>query len=114
MLSEKQRRGIIKDLSIILKEMPNSKNIEEISKKTGIPRSTIQRYLNRKDYFVELINYNFINSQKTLELLFEEVQKWLVDSKNRGRSKGGITSQHKYYENKDYQRDSLGKYTSRK
>lgn len=108
MISNEQRIERLKKLSNILKVMPECSSIGEISEKTKIPTSTIQRYLNNKKLFVELfleeekIDSNFENGIS----VYEQVQSFLKDSKKAGLSKGGIKSQQLY----GYSKDEDGKF----
>lgn len=45
MLGIKQKVVMLEKLSLILVEMKTCRRIQEISERTGIPTSTIQRYL---------------------------------------------------------------------
>jgi hypothetical protein len=107
MLSIEQRLEILKKLSIILKELPNCNSIGEISKKTQIPKSTIQRYLNNKSIFIELFEEksDFEYMKKAL-VAYEASQQFLFESKKSGLSKGGLKSQELH----GYVKDESGKF----
>ena len=92
MVNELQKIEILRKLMVILKELSTSKNIKEISEKTNIPTSTIQRYLNREDYFNELIKYNLMK-QDDVEKIQVIVEKWLRQAKQNGLKDGGKKSQ---------------------
>ena len=51
MLSKKQEEERLEKFIKILDVLPSCESILEISTKTGIPTSTIQRYLNDKTLF---------------------------------------------------------------
>lgn len=112
MLSEEQRIEKLRKLSFILKVLPDCKSIGEISEKTNIPTSTIQRYLNDKKMFMEL----FIQDIKVLQKIEEaeqtygKVQEFLRKSKEEGLSKGGKKSQELY----GYEKDEYGKFRGSK
>ena len=53
-VSDEQRKEILGKLSSILRAMKTCSSIKEVEEITGIPSSTIQRYLSREDYFKEL------------------------------------------------------------
>lgn len=106
MINAEQHLRMLEKLSDILKALPNSKNINEVSKKTNIPTSTIQRYLNRKDLILELTNYDI---KLTTEIL-EKIHEWLKKAKKEGNQKGGVTSQTMYH----YSKDKYGKFNGNK
>lgn len=94
MIGNNQLEEIVKRVKKELDVMVECSSIKEISEKTNIPRSTVQRDLNNKDLIVSLSN----------EEVYEKIQEWLKKSKELGLSKGGTTSQNKY----TYERDELG------
>jgi len=69
-------------------------SISELSNKTGIPTSTIQRDLNDYNRVVEIFGKD----------VFDEIQNWLKTSKKIGLSNGGKKSQQLY----NYEKDELG------
>lgn len=102
MVSEEQRREMLRKMSLIIQSMKTSKSISEISEITGIPTSTVQRYLNRPDYFSELANEGIIKRENVPKAI-EFTKQWLESSKKTGLKKGGQTSQerHGYQKTKD-------------
>lgn len=98
MLSNEQVIERMKKVRSILDELNNSSSIKEISEKTKIPTSTIQRYLNNNKLLKEcgLTDNDIAN-----------INTWLSNSKKSGLSKGGKNSQEKY----TYNRDNSGHYT---
>lgn len=107
MLSEEQRIEKLRKLSLILRVFPNCKSIGEISEKTNILTSTIQRYLNDKKMFVEFFVQDIKVSQlEEIEKTYEEVQEFLKKSKGEGLSKGGKKSQELH----GYKKDKYGKF----
>ena len=105
MINDRQRMEILRKLSIILNATKTCKNIGEIEKITGIPSSTIQRYLNREDYFLDLANADLLKYDN-VETAINYTKKWLESSKKEGIRRGGITSQEKY----GYQKNENGKF----
>ncbi len=95
MVSRAQRIEILEKLSTILREMKTCSNINEISERTGIPTSTIQRYLNRPDYFQELSSNGLLKPEDVPKAL-EFTKEWLVKAKQEGLKKGGTTSQERH------------------
>ncbi len=95
MVSESQRMEMLQKLSSILQEMKHCSNISEISEKTGIPTSTIQRYLNRPDYFMELSQVGLL-SRENVTKAFLFTKDWLTTAKKEGLRKGGKTSQERH------------------
>ncbi|MBQ8131061.1 MAG: hypothetical protein IJ193_01055 [Bacilli bacterium] len=95
MVSNAQKREMLEKLSTILREMQTCTNIPEISEKTGIPTSTIQRYLNRPDYFMELSDAGLLSRENVPKAL-EFTRDWLTTAKQNGLQKGGQTSQEKH------------------
>ncbi len=101
MVSEKQRLEMIDKLKVIILSIPDCSNINDISTKTSIPTSTIQRYLNRKDLFLELANI-----YDNVDKLYINIQEWLKKAKIDGINRGGKTSQSRYF----YSRGEKGKF----
>ena len=102
MVSIKQRIKMLDNLSIILKEMKTCSSIQEISTSTKIPTSTIQRYLNREDLLLQLLEYDVEYCRK----IREQIEIWLRISKQKGNQQGGLTSQKRY----GYQKKKSGKF----
>ena len=69
--------------------------IKEVEEITGIPSSTIQRYLSREDYFKELAGEGLLSPENVPKAL-KYTQDWLKTSKRAGLSRGGKTSQERY------------------
>ncbi len=92
MIGETQKIEILQKLVQILKVLPETSNINDISNMTNIPTSTIQRYLNRDDYFKELIEYRLMSEEDVI-ITKEIVIKWLRQAKTNGLKKGGKKSQ---------------------
>lgn len=94
MRSKEQEIEMLEKLSKILKLLPHSRSIKEISEQTNIPTSTIQRYLNKKELIVELLELN--NNYEKQNEATNYIQNWLNQSKNEGHKRGGLISQEKY------------------
>lgn len=105
MISEEQKTTMLKKLKDILSVMNNTGSIKEISDLTKIPTSTIQRYLNRKDLLLELLNDDVL-----CEKVFKNNQEWLKKSKEEGLKRGGENSQINNY----YIKDELGRFNGNK
>lgn len=102
MISIKQKVMMLDKLSKILIEMKSCKNLQEISERTGIPTSTIQRYLQRDDLLLELFEYN-----TSICMVFRfQIDLWLQNAKETGNQLGGIVTQKKY----SYQKMKFGKF----
>ncbi len=98
-VSDEQKINMLKKLSAILVALKDCQNIQEISNCTTIPTSTIQRYLNKKDLLLELVNYD----QDFCEEIFEQNQLWLKRANTLGKQKGGSTTQARYgFEKKEF------------
>lgn len=95
MLSEQQIIEIMSKMSTILRATKSCKSIGEISKQTGLPTSTIQRYLNKKEYY-ELLVENGALKRENLDKAMEATKKWLQDSKQAGLKSGGLTTQKRH------------------
>lgn len=95
MVSNAQKIEMLEKLSRILREMKTCSNISEISERTGIPTSTIQRYLNRPDYFQELSSNGLLKPENVPKAL-EFTRDWLIQAKQAGLKKGGETSQDRH------------------
>ena len=100
MLSEAQKREIMEKLIKVLKELKTSESIKEISKKTNIPTSNIQRYLNDEKLIEEALNEMKEGNYKEWLLV---IRKWLENSKKLGNSLGGRNSQtlHSFLKDED-------------
>lgn len=123
MVSEKQRIEMLRKLSSILMVLNSCHNIDEITRKTGIPSSTVQRYLNRKDLLFGLLKDEGLfettfqksqtaipNTYQFVEQTFEQNKEWLQNSKKEGLSRGGLESQRKY----GYSKNEVGKFNGPK
>ncbi len=106
MVSIKQRIKMLDNLSIILNQMKICTSIQEISDNTKIPTSTIQRYLNRKDLLLQLLEYNLEHCQQ----MREQIEIWLNNSKQIGHQQGGLTTQKRY----GYQKLKSGKFNGQR
>ena len=87
MISHKQEVEILNKIKAIMEVIWESSSIKEISNKTKISTSSIQRYLNNSDL---LRNAEFSNEDNF------KVKNWLLNSKLNGLSKGGRTTQKEY------------------
>lgn len=95
MTSNEQRIEILKRMSSILNSLQTCKNIREIKEKTGISSSTIQRYLNKKEYYMELLEEGLLK-EKNIEIAMNYSKQWLNRAKREGLKNGGVSSQRKY------------------
>lgn len=102
MINDDQRREILGKLSAILRAMQTCKSIKEVEEVTGIPSSTIQRYLSREDYFHDLVGEKLLKPEN-LQKAIQYTKDWLQTSKQAGLKRGGKTSQdrHGYQKTKD-------------
>ena len=83
MVSNEQKREINKKILKVTSVFINTGfSIEEVSKITGIPRSSVQRYLNDKKRIVSLLG----------EEVYEEIQKMLSLNKQEALKLGGYNS----------------------
>lgn len=103
MLSEEQQIERLIKIRNIIEVLIDSKNINEISKKTKIPTSTIQRYLN---------NHELLKGIGFSDEDIGRINIWLQNARTEGLSRGGKTSQARYKDN--YSRLSDGKFSGRK
>lgn len=103
MLGVKQRIIMLEKLSFILVEMKSCKRICEISEKTGIPTSTIQRYLQRDDLLLCLFDYDM----KVCSAFRLQIDIWLQNAKVAGNQLGGVVTQEKH----GYQKEKSGKFS---
>ena len=92
MLSVSQRIAMLEKLSMILIEMKSCSCIQEISERTGIPASTIQRYLQREDLLLILFEYN----TSVCAAFRLQINLWLKNAKETGNQLGGEVTQKKY------------------
>ena len=100
MISKSQEIERLNKVKEIIKVIWTSNSIKEISIKTKIPTSTIQRYLN---------NNSLLKEAGLFENDILRIKKWLIESKIKGLSKGGKTTQDKYKDS--YTRIENGKYS---
>lgn len=105
MVSDSQRLEILHKMSLLISNIKNCNNIKELSEVTGIPSSTIQRYLSREDYFEELSKEGILKSDN-VKVALNYTKSWLERSKKEGLKKGGLTSQERY----GYSKNSEGKF----
>lgn len=91
---EEQKR--LKTLKVAKYFFENGGSIEEVSIATGIPHSSIQRYLHDPLIITEL-------GQE----VYDVIQNKLSENKQEGLEKGGRT----YAENNESTKDELGKFT---
>lgn len=105
MLSEDQKFEQLRKLFLILEALPSCENIGEISEKTNIPTSTIQRYLNDESKFIDLYaqESDEVSKLAKAQLTYEKVQAYLKKAKANGHSKGGKNSQLLHGYDKDEQ-----------
>ena len=87
MFSKEQEIERLNKISLIMSVIWESTSIKDISDKTKISTSSIQRYLNNDD----LLREAGLTSDDILE-----VRKWLLNSKMNGLSTGGKKTQSKY------------------
>ena len=102
MISEEQLYEKIKRIKLLLSEINNSKNIKELSEKTRIPKSSVQRYLNDYDFLIS-------NDLCTIDDL-KTIRNWLKIAKNEGVSRGGKISQTRH----GYEKNEKGEFTGNK
>lgn len=97
MLSRKQEIQKEKKILLVAKEFLNENmTIKDVASKTGISKSSVQRYLNEKEFLISALGINDYNKIKRL----------LELNKQEGLSRGGINSQLNY----EQVRDENGKY----
>ena len=87
MFSKDQEIERLNKIKLIMSVIWKSNSIKDISGKTGISTSSIQRYLNND----ELLREAGFTRDDILE-----VNKWLLTSKKNGLSRGGKKTQSKY------------------
>lgn len=104
MRSKEQEIRMLKDLTTIIELLPTTNSIKEISEITEIPTSTIQRYLNKKELIIKILEKEKFEDYYGL---FEYIDNWLKNSKIEGNRKGGVISQERH----SYSKDEVGKFT---
>ena len=105
LVSDAQRLEILQKMSLIISNIKTCNSIKELSDVTGIPSSTIQRYLNRKDYFEELAKEGILKKEN-VDVALDYTKGWLEKSKEEGVKRGGKSSQEKY----SFKKDNEGKF----
>lgn len=103
MLGVKQKIVMLEKLSLILVEMKTCRRIQEISVRTGIPTSTIQRYLQRDDLLLCLLDYD----TRVCSAFRLQIDIWLKNAKVAGNQLGGVVTQNKH----GYQKEKSGKFS---
>lgn len=107
-LSEEQRIDMLNNFKkILLSIQGGAKNISDVSKDTDIPKSTIQRWLKRDDFYLDVYGLNDCIGNLPTQ---QDVENWLQNAKSVGNKKGGLTSQEIY----GYSKNSLGKFSGGK
>lgn len=101
MLSRAQKLEMINKLSNILKEIEKCENIKEVSDKTSISTSTIQRYLNDDKLILEVVGSQDVANEKR-----NYISNWLENAKINGVKRGGTTTQERY----GFEKDKAGKF----
>ena len=97
---------MLKKTAQILSVLPITNSIKEINEKTGIPTSTIQRYLNNEELIKEVLKIT--NSKDSYEELSIRIKEWLKRSKKSGNMRGGQKSQNLHSFSKDGEGKFLG------
>ncbi|MEE3343194.1 MAG: hypothetical protein VZS44_03800 [Bacilli bacterium] len=100
MFNEKQSIERLNKIKAILEVIWESDNIKDISNKTKIATSSIQRYLNNDDLLREA-------GADDKDIL--KIKKWLLNAKMNGLSKGGKKTQSIYGDS--YTRIGDGKFS---
>ena len=101
MISKGQEIERLNKVKDIISKLRDCISIKEISIKTNIPTSTIQRYLNN----TKLLKESGLHDED-----INNINTWLRNAKRIGLSKGGKNSQEKY----TYDRDNFGHYNGMK
>ena len=94
MKREEHRLKMLDKLSIILKQIPTSKSIRDISIKTNIPTSTIQEYLHNDKLISELLGLD-INCDEYKEFT-STIKSWLDRAKKEGPIYGNKVLDNRY------------------
>ena len=89
-----QRLKMLDRLSLILKHLPTSNSIRDISIKTNIPTSTIQSYLHNDKLISELLGLD-INSDEYKEFT-STIKSWLDRAKKDGPIYGNKVLDNRY------------------
>lgn len=106
MRSKDQEVEMLKKTAQILSVLPITNSIKEISEKTGISTSTIQRYLNNEELIKEVLKITKIS--ESYEELSLRIKEWLKKSKKEGHKRGGANSQSLHSFSKDDEGKFLG------
>ena len=79
MRSREQDFKMLKNTVLILSVLPFTSSIGEISERTDIKSSTIQRYLNNGDLIKRVLEIT--KSSESYEDIFVRIKEWLNNSK---------------------------------
>lgn len=106
MRSRDQELKMLKNTALILSLLPFTSSIGEISERTDIKSSTIQRYLNNEDLIKRVLEIT--KSSESYEDISVRIKEWLSNSKKNGNQRGGLKSQSLYSFSKDNEGRFLG------
>lgn len=93
---EQEEEKRLKILKVAKHFFEHGGSIEEVSASTGIPESSVQRYLH------DPVIINELGKE-----VYDVIQIKIKESKQEGLSKGGKT----YAENNDFTKNEIGKFT---
>ena len=96
MLSDEQQMEKKKSVEkVVTQFLKSKKTIKEISAETGIPTSSVQRYLNDESYIREIFG-------SRANLIIEEIHRKLDQNKLEGHVLGGQTYAQNYEATRGY------------
>lgn len=80
----------LKKIELIISLLPESNSIRDISKKTKIPESTIQKLLHKPVLIAQALGLN--NDPETINEITTKIQEWFIKNKKEGSKRGAIIS----------------------
>ena len=89
-----QRLKMLDRLSLILKHLPTSNSIRDISIKTNIPTSTIQSYLHNDKLISELLDLDTLSDE--YKEFISTIKAWLDKAKKEGPRYGKEVLEKRY------------------
>ena len=112
MISREQKLEMLNKMRLILPLIEQFSSIKEISEKTNIPTSRIQRYLNNEGLIRAVLTIT--KSEESYEELSLKIKEWLKRSKTEGHKRGGVNSQNLHSFSKDEEGKFLGSGNTRR
>lgn len=86
MTREQQQINMLENISKILKELPTSNSIRDISRKTNIPETTVRNLLHRSELIAKALGLN--NDTEIINEITIKINEWFQKNKYEGSRRG--------------------------